>query len=266
MYSAFDKLDAANELYQDTEYYLSGILGLDKVADNSNINIESIGNTFIKSGRLDAEYYRPQYGSLFGQLGKFNTRRLGELVSIHKSIEPGSNFYQAEGIPFVRVADFNKFGISESPIYLSRETFAEIIRPKKDTILMSKDGSVGIAYKVEKDKDVITSSAILHLRIRTISVLPDYLTTVLNSKAVQLQAERDAGGSIIQHWKPSEIENVIIPVLSMDVQEHIAQQVQESFRLRRESQQLLETAKRAVEVAISEKEESAFLYIGTNKV
>ncbi len=34
---------------------------------------------------------------------------------------------------------------------------------------------------------------------------------------VQLQAECDAGGSIIQHWKPSEIEKVRIPILPLDI-------------------------------------------------
>jgi len=31
-----------------------------------------------------------------------------------------------------------------------------------------------------------------------------------------MQAEKDAGSSIIQHWKPSEFENIIIPILPMD--------------------------------------------------
>lgn len=32
------------------------------------------------------------------------------------------------------------------------DIFKDVIRPKQDTILMSKDGSIGIAYKVEKEK------------------------------------------------------------------------------------------------------------------
>jgi hypothetical protein len=40
------------------------------------------------------------------------------------------------------------------------------LKPTKDTILFSKDGSVGIAYKVEQDVDLITSSALLHLKVK----------------------------------------------------------------------------------------------------
>ena len=54
-----------------------------------------------------------------------------------------------------------------------------------------------------------------------------------------MQAERDSNGAIIQHWKPSEIENVIIPVLDMDKQRELAEMVQKSFALRRQSKQLL---------------------------
>lgn len=73
---------------------------------------------------------------------------------------------------------------------------------------------------------------------------------VLNSPIVRLQAERDAGGSIIQHWKPSEIENVVIPILPMQIQQEIADKISSSFKLRKESQHLLNEAKRMVEITI----------------
>lgn len=103
----------------------------------------------------------------------------------------------------------------------------------------------------------ISSSGILHLDEKDNAVLPDYLTLVLNSKIVRLQAERSAGGSIIQHWKQSEIENVSIPILPMSSQQKITAKVRESFALRAESKRLLDLAKHAVEVAIEHGEEKA---------
>jgi restriction endonuclease S subunit len=147
-------------------------------------------------------------------------------------------------------------GISSPEIHISPEICADSPRPKKDTILLSKDGSVGIAYKVEDDLDVVTSSGILHLTVKDSAVLPDYLTLVLNSKIVRLQAERDAGGSIIQHWKRSEIEHVKIPFLPLPRQRAIADKVQSSFALRAESKRLLDLAKSAVETAIEQGEEA----------
>lgn len=107
----------------------------------------------------------------------------------------------------------------------------------------------------------ISSSGILHLTMKDNAVLPDYLTLVLNSKLVRLQAERSAGGSIIQHWKQSEIENVSIPILPMSSQQKIAAKVRESFALRAESKRLLDLAKHAVEVAIEHGEGGSIEFI-----
>lgn len=256
----------ADCIYKEVENNLSDIFGAGSSKHNhKNENIVSLKNSFLVSGRLDAEYYQPQYDKLFKLLEHFDTKKLGEIVTISKSIEPGSDYYLMGGIPFVRVADLTKYGVKEPSIYLDKEIFKDVIRPKKDTILMSKDGSLGIAYKVEKDEDFITSGAILHLQIINDKILPDYLTLVINSKVVQMQAERDAGGSIIQHWKPSEISNVVIPILPMEKQQEISQLVQESFKLRNESKRLLIVAKTAVEIAISENEEKALNYIIENK-
>lgn len=217
-----------------------------------------------KSDRLDAEYYLLKYDELFEHLAKYKTKRLGDIVSVTKSVEPGSEAYQNTGVPFVRVANLSKFGLLDTDIYLDKIEFASVVRPQKNTILLSKDGSVGIAYKIEEYSDIITSGAILHLEVIDEEVLPDYLTLVLNSIIVKMQAERDAGGSIIQHWKPSEIENVVIPILDKEVQIQITEKVQESFALRKESKRLLELAKTAVEVAIEQGEDKAMELLTQN--
>ncbi len=257
----------SNALYQMANDSLRLYTNFKELLQNNFYGIKTLKKSFSLSGRLDAEYYQPKYDALFATLSNFKTKKLGGkngIVDYMKSIEPGSEAYADEGIPFVRVSDISKFEISEPEIKLRSNVFPtpEVLFPKKDTILLSKDGSVGIAYKVESDMSVITSGALLHLTVRNKSeVLPDYLTLVLNSPIVRLQAERDSNGAIIQHWKPSEIENVIIPVLDMDIQKGIASKVQESFALRKQSKQLLEYAKKAVEMAIEQGEEAALEWL-----
>lgn len=99
------------------------------------------------------------------------------------------------------------------------------------------------------------------MRQEKLAILPDYLTLVLNSPVVQMQAERDSNGAIIQHWKPSEIENVIVPVLDINKQKELSEMVQKSFALRRKSKQLLEYAKQAVEIAIEQGEDTALAWL-----
>lgn len=247
----------SQKTYSEAELILHNELGINSIAV-TDVNVsQKRFSDFINSGRLDAEYYQPKYDDLFSRLSKFETKRLGDIVQIRKSIEPGSEAYQNQGIPFIRVSNLSKFGFSDTEIHLSPDEYGDVIRPKQNTILLSKDGSVGIAYKVEQDMDVITSGAIVHLTITDNEFMPDYLTLVLNSVIVGMQAERDAGGSIIQHWKPSEIENVIIPKLSQEIQQEITNKVKESFALRRESKRLLDLAKTAVETAIEQGENAA---------
>ena len=228
-------------------------------------------DSFKSSGRLDAEYYHPKYDSLFTTLKKYKTIPLGGtqgIVSIKKSIEPGSEAYLEEGIPFVRVSDVDKYEISTPSIMISKDIVSNIeeLYPRKDTILLSKDGSIGIAYKLERDMEAVTSGALLHLTVKDIDmILPDYLTLVLNSPIVQLQAERDCSGAIIQHWKPSDIEKVLIPILDMSVQKEIASKVQESFRLREESKLLLNLAVKTVEMAIETNETTALIWLESQK-
>jgi len=263
--AAHVRLEKSQSLYEDAEKILLKELGLTVFAlSKKNFSIKSFSESLGISGRLDAEYYQPKYDELLSAIAKYNSHKLGDIVNIKKSIEPGSEAYQEEGIPFIRVSNISKFELTTSEIHLDRAFYEiEKLKPLKDTILLTKDGSVGIAYKVNEDLDVITSGAILHLTVKNNGFLPDYLTLVLNSIVVQLQAQRDAGGSIIQHWKPSEIEKVRIPILDIPAQQIITNRIQKSFALRKEAAKLLEQAKQTVEIAIEYGEESALNFLKT---
>lgn len=249
--SAHAKLEESKSLYSQAEDLLLGELGLKDWQPKNTLHTTKKFSDFAQSGRLDAEYYQPKYDDLFEKLSCLNCKRLGKIVSIKKSFDPGSDAYQETGIPFIRVSDISKDGIEKTELHLSPIDFdIPELKPKKDTILFSKDGSIGIAYKVQSDLNVFTSGALLHLVTTDSSILPDYLTLVLNSVVVKLQAERDSNGAIIQHWKPSDIENVIIPILPEQIQTKIASLIQQSFECKSQSKQLLEDAKRMVEEEI----------------
>lgn len=255
----------AAKAYNVAQNKLNGAIALNGTCQNQTASsIKTLSESFEMTGRLDAEYYLPKYDELFDTLRKFPCKRLGDIVTIKKSIEPGSEAYQDSGIPFVRVSDISNFEVIQPEIYLSENVVenVETLYPRKDTILFSKDGSVGIAYKLAENKKIITSGALLHLTVKDKgTVLPDYLTLVLNSNIVQMQAERDSNGAIIQHWKPSEIENVVVPVLEMEQQKKIVELVQKSFALRKQSKQLLEDSKCAVEMAIEQGEDIALKWL-----
>ena len=267
--SSKEKIKTSKTLYKEAEEILLEEVGLkDFEPSQEKVSIKSFKDSFGQSGRLDAEYYQLKYEEVINKITSQNHNKLSEVVDIKKSIEPGTIAYSEDrGLPFMRVSDFSKNGITETNKYLNdsfvkenREKL-ENLKPKKDTILFSKDGTVGIAYKLREDYNGITSGAILHLNIKVKNVLAEYLTLVLNSELVQKQAERDAGGSIIQHWREKEIKNVIIPIIEKSKQEQIAQKIEKSFTLKKESERLLELAKKAVEIAIEKGEDEAMRVI-----
>lgn len=131
-------------------------------------------------------------------------------------------------------------------------------QPKKGEILFSKDATPGIAYYLnEQPRKMIPSGGILRLKAKTKRINNEYLTLVLNSILVKEQINRDVGGSVILHWRPDQVQETVIPILPEEKQIQIQQKIIESFNLREQSKHLLECAKRAVEIAIEQDEQTA---------
>ena len=222
--------------------------------------------------RFDAEYFQPKYEEIVEAVKKYigGFDELGNLVKIKKSVEPGSEAYQENGIPFVRVSNLSKFELSDNnQQFISMELYDELKthQPQKGEILLSKDATPGMAYYLnEEPQKMIVSGGILRLKIDNKQALPEYLTLVLNSIIVQKQIERDAGGSIINHWRPDQVKATLIPILGEDKQEEIKELVEKSFNDRKLSKSLLEIAKRGVEMAIENDEQEADKWINSELV
>ena len=219
-----------------------------------------------KYERLDAEYYQPMYEELEVKIKSIDYTDLNNIVRIKKCVEPGSDVYQEKGILFLRVSNLDRFEIIEDNCqFISKSLYNSLntYQPCKGEILLTKDATPGIAYYLNnKPKDMIPSGGILRLKIKDeTKILPEYLTLVLNSLIVQKQMERDSGGSVINHWRLDQIKNTIIPILTIDLQNNISFEIRKSFEYRQKSKDLLNIAKRAVEIAIEESEEKAMKFI-----
>ena len=229
-------------------------------------------STFIKNysdiqaaNRIDAEYHQPKYDEIVNAVKGCSSGwdTLENLVSISKGLEVGRKEYLNEGIPFIRVSNLSPFEITEEK-YISEGLYTKLKQhqPKQGEILLTKDATPGIAhYLNEIPRLMIPSSGILRLKSRTDKINNEYLTLALNSIVVKEQVSRDVGGSVILHWRPEQVEEVIIPILPVEIQIKIQQKALESFNLKRQSKRLLECAKRAVETAIEQDERRAIEWL-----
>lgn len=253
-------LDASNfyknseKIYQQAENLLLKELGFED-SDEQKENIFTVINLSEAKDacRLDAEYFNSDFNNLFSKIKKLS-KPLGELADIKKGIEPGAEAYQEEGKQFIRVSSLSKFGVNETgQKCLSEELYQELkkdYQPEQGEILLTKDASPGVAYVLKENIEGIVSGGILRLKIKDKNISPEYLALCINSVVGQMQAERDAGGSVIKHWKPEQVKQTLIPILSKAIQEKISSLVKESFIARRKAKELLDEAKRKVEEMI----------------
>lgn len=262
---AFELQQDSETLYDDAQHLLISEIGLNDWQPQPQP--ESVRNFSDAwgAGRMDAEYFQPQYDEITAAIKDYagGYAALGDLVYMIKGIEVGSGAYLDAGIPFVRVSNLTPFAISEEK-YISAELYAYIrhhqLRPGE--ILLTKDATPGIAhYLREPPPPMIAAGGILRLWLNDARVNADYLTLALNSMLTRMQAERDAGGSVIRHWRPDQIAATLIPILPPALQSEIQHAVAESFALRQLSRQLLDTAKRGVEIAIEQGEPAAMAWL-----
>ncbi len=254
------------EEYLQAENLLLSELGLQEWKPARALTYVRSYSQAAKAQRMDAEYYHPKYQEMLDKIpSQVRFDHLGNLIAYAKGFEVGGSAYTDSGVPFWRVSNLSKHGLDDSNANFVNQELYESLRPnyepQQGEILLSKDATPGLAYYLEHPTQGIISSGILRLKI-TDTIPPHYLEFVLNSLFVQMQIEQDAGGSIIKHWKPSEVCKTLIPRLSDDKEKEIADLVQKSHAARREAKAILEKAKRAIEIAIEENEERAIEFIG----
>ena len=260
-------IDSSKSLYSQAEQFLLSELGLLDWTPKYQLTFVKNFSDAQEARRFDAEYFQPKYEEIIEAVENYENGfyELGNLVKIKKSVEPGSEKYQENGVPFVRVSNLSKFELSTNNQQFISEELYETLKshqPRIKEILLSKDATPGMAYFLnEEPQKMIVSSGILRLKMDNKQVLPEYLTLVLNSVIVQKQIERDAGGSIINHWRPDQVKATLIPVLKQDKQKEIKELIERSFNDRKSSKSLLEIAKQGVEMAIEEDEQEAEKWI-----
>lgn len=247
------ELENSKFLYSQAESLLLEKLGLKNFTIEEDLySVVNFSN--IKSAnRMDAEYFQPKYEKLISRVREQNGKLLGDLVSTKKGIEPGAEEYQEEGKLFIRVSSLSKQGIiDKDQKYLSDELYQKLrkdFEPKVGEILLTKDATPGIACVLKEPVEGIIAGGILRLKTK-IDIEAEYLTLVINSIIGQAQADRDAGGSVIAHWKPEQIKDILIPVLPKPTQQKIADLVKKSHEARKKAKWLLEEAKQKVEQLI----------------
>ena len=255
--SAHEKLSQAQEKYHAAEQILSAELGLENfVPSTENVTVKNFSASFKISGRLDAEFYQPKYDDIEQKIKNFDTTSIPAEYEILKN--SGTNY--AEGISDVGVIKTKQItnqGVNVDGVesYFSNNACVEngsIFLENGDVIFASMGvGSLGkiSLFMYDGDKKFVTDSTLKIYRVKANSkILPAVLCLFIQSKIGQEIIYKYVVGSTgIINIYDSDIAKIPIPILPIELQQKIAAQVEESFKLRDESKKLLELAKKLVE-------------------
>lgn len=257
----------SKSLYTEAENLLLQEIGLkDFEPSKEGINVKSLKESFLSSGRLDAEYYQPKYEEIEKAIKNYKYG-YSELKDFIKNFSTGypyksDSYTENGGIPLIRINNVNKGSLDISNsihIPLSDEFLSKKDIAVENDILISMSGTIGNSCKVPRGIKAVVNQRIMKITPKNFN--SEVLPLVINSSIGAMQLNRIGTGGVQTNISSNDIKKILIPNLSKEVQTEIADLVEKSFSLKQKSEQLLESAKKAVEIAIEQDEETALQWI-----
>jgi len=269
---SFKLKELSQQTYIQAENLLLETLGLkDFKPSQEKVNIKSFKESFLSTGRLDAEYYQVKYEEVENKFNKFERIKLAKLVSyqISSGITPkagGSDYTDKDnGIPFIRAVDLQNGEVATSNfIYLKSEIHKGILKRtqiKNGDVLFSIAGTVGRSAIFNHNFEANINQAVSILRFEEKEILRLYLVCFFNTEIGKIFISKYSRQGVQTNLNLSEVGELKIPIIDFRIQQQISDKIEESFRLKKQSEQLLELAKTAVEMAIEKDEEKAMGFI-----
>ncbi|RPH89868.1 MAG: hypothetical protein EHM73_07705, partial [Chroococcales cyanobacterium metabat2.561] len=264
--------EVSTSKYQQAEDSLLTELGLkDWQPTEESIAVKSFSESFLSSGRLDAEYYQPKYDEIENYFKTFKLIKIRDLINYPVSSgatpKAGGDDYTDEdvGIPFIRAVDLKDGEVDTNNfIFIKRyvhDLTLKKTKVKKNDVLFSIAGTVGRCAIFDHDFEANINQAVSILRFDEAQVKRLYLIVFFNSEIGKMYVSKYARQGLQTNLNLNEVSDLRIPILDYNLQGEISKKVQDSFDIKAKSKQLLEIAKIGVEKAIETDEETATAWI-----
>lgn len=255
---ANNKRIIANKLYSEAEDILLEELRLkDWKAVEKSVSVKSFLD-FAGSGRLDAEYYQPQYDEIEAKIkaykGGYDTIENCFGIKDENYTPENNNDYQ-----YIELSNIGGNGeitgcTSEKGVDLPSR--ARRIVSTSDIVVSSIEGSLqSCAIITNEYNRALCSTGFYVLAPQKINSQTSLL--LFKSYPIQQIMKKVCSGTILTAMNKDEFLNIPIPIIKQEIQTLIAEKIQESFALKAESKRLLDLAKTAVETAIEQGEDTA---------
>ncbi|EAK8023004.1 restriction endonuclease subunit S [Campylobacter coli] len=265
---AYETLEESKELYKKAEEILYNELGLDpktplqsllnsktnNSTNSPNISIRTLKESFLKTGRLDSEYYQSKYEDIENFIKSYSNGYDSFLNIINNkdtNFTPKNN----ENYNYIELANIGNNGNINEPISdlgKNLPTRARRIVSNGDVIISSIEGSLSSCALITQEFDKhLVSTGFFVLNSKLLN--SETLLVMFKSQIFQEYLKKFPSGTILCAINKEELSKIFIPKIDPTTQEKIAKYIQESFNLRKKSKQLLDNAKIKVEEQIQGK-------------
>ena len=159
--------------------------------------------------------------------------------------------YVAEkvGIPFILPSQITEIYPKASKfIAPTTDVDIESTRVEKGQVLLTRSGTIGVVSYVSKTLENQSLSDDV-IRIKA-SEYSGYVYAYLKSKAGRLLIETNNYGAVIEHIEPEHLNHIPIPNPPPVLKQKIHDLIEESFKLRDESNELMDTAQALLKTAL----------------
>lgn len=214
----------------------------------------------VKAGRIDAQYFRPLFAEVESRL-----RASGKAVELGPILTTNARgrqpIYADNGLPVINSKHVrsNRTILDDNRVAI--EAGSPVVIEAGDVLVNGTGvGTIGRAAPYLHDRRALPDNHVTVLRSGRID--PVYLAVFLNSPLGQWQIERHIKGSSGQiEIYPDDIGRLVIWDAPTDVQMSVRDAILSAFREERRANDLLEVAKRSVEIAVEDGEPAAIAYL-----
>jgi len=206
----------------------------------SELSISSINSNY---GRIDSEYYRPEFIKNDNILDLLPTRRLKGITNRIDVGYVGSTVqhYRDKGILLLQTQNVQSFFLDLTNTVKIDEIFHNKLKKSKvqeGDILLARSGSFGKA-SIYLEKEVINSADIIIINIDTTKDMDNlYCLAFINSEYGQNQLLRYASGAVQRHINLKILEDFRIPFLNKILQHEISGLISDAYSKHKKAQYL----------------------------
>ena len=257
-----DLIESSKIKYGQAETLLLSELGLADWRPKQRLAFVTNFSAIHRAGRMDADYFQPKYDDIVDAIKSYHNGwdTLGNLVSIKdKNFKPSDNTQYK----YIELANISGNGeITGCTVEQGKELPSRARRQvsEGDVIVSSIEGSLGSIALIEAEYDHALCSTGFYV-VNSSKMNSETLLVLLKSMGGQMQLKKGCSGTILTAISKEKFREIVLPVISKEVQDKIQEKVVESAALRKESKRLLECAKHSVEIAIEQDEETAMEWL-----